>query len=194
MKPILLTVVGTFGSGKDTVGEYLAEKHGFMHVSSSDIVREESRKRYDSIEREYLLKTANELREMHGADILGEMSYKRYADQQDEYPAGVVMTGLRNVQGAKVVKNYGGFIVFVDAPIEIRYERVQARKRDTESEFSLEDFRKGEEKELLAAGKNHPNLLAVKEIADYHLMNDRTLEDFEHQIEDLLTSVKYEVQ
>lgn len=191
-QPLIFSVVGTFGSGKDTVGEYLAEQHGLLHVSSSDIVREESMKQHNSIERHFLLQTANDLRRLHGPRILAKMSFDRYLKTKDEHPSGAVFTGLRNVEGSNFIKERGGHIVFVDAPIETRYQRVQSRKRDKESTLTLDDFRKGEEREL-NAGPNEPNLLAVKDIATFHLMNNGTLEEFEEQIEAMLQTIQSEV-
>lgn len=191
-KPLIFVVVGTFGSGKDTVGEHLSQKHGMIHISSSDIVRAEAQKRYGSIERHVLLQTANELRTMHGPHVLGQMSYDRMLEAGDAASKGVVISGLRNVDGVQYIKDRGGHVVYVDAPIEVRYERMQARQRDAESTLTLEEFQKNEEKELESGGPNQPNILAIKDIADFHLMNDTSLEAFAEQIEAMLETVRVE--
>lgn len=39
-KPIIIGLAGKAGSGKDTVGEYLANKHGFITIAFADALKE----------------------------------------------------------------------------------------------------------------------------------------------------------
>lgn len=185
---LIFGIAGTFASGQDSVGKYLAEKHGFLYASTSDLVREEARKRYGSVERPVLVRTATELRKEQGGGVLAELALQKF--NNDSYP-GVAITGVRSLGEAKAVKQAGGIIFFCDAPIEVRYERMKARGRDAEVNVTLEEFKQREEIEAKAGDTDADfNREAIRRLADYHISNEGTLDEFHAKIEDLLTKVR----
>jgi dephospho-CoA kinase len=129
----IIGLTGTFAGGKDTLAKYLRDEFGYNHASTSDIVRKFAKEKYGSIERPILNKTATELRHTRGAGILAELAL------EEKKP--LIVSGIRSLGEAKVVKAAGGIIVFVDASLEIRYARMQARQRDSEAKVTLEDFK-----------------------------------------------------
>jgi len=192
---LILGVAGTFGSGKDTVGEYLANNYGVFHVSTSDILREESMRRHDSIERALLLDTGNDLRAQRGGGVLADMAFQKYQKVASEHQGGVVISAIRAKGEVDFIRGQGGMILFVDAPAHIRYDRVKDRKRDSEAGFTFAEFKAGEEKELAGSNSDaRPNIMGIKEIADYHLVNEGSLEDFENQIKAVVTTLRRELQ
>lgn len=169
--PELIGVSGTFGSGKDVLAELLEREYEFTHVSTSDLVREEAMRRYGQIERPILRKTAEECRQQNGAGYFVQLGLDR--------PRPLVFSGIRSLGEMKAIKQAGGVMVFIDAPLEVRYERMVGRARDDESKISLAEFKEREEKELYSGPSDADfNIRAIGEQADIVLDNSATLELF----------------
>jgi hypothetical protein len=147
------------------------------------MVRAEALKAEGSIERPVLHSVANRLRQEKGAGIFAEMAISLFQAKQaerDDY-RGLVVSGLRSLGEAKAIVAAGGKIVFVDASIELRYQRMVGRKRDSEVHLSLEEFIAQEAKELevgSAPSDADFNLLGIKSMSDAVIMNDSTLDIF----------------
>jgi dephospho-CoA kinase len=101
------------------------------------------------------------------------MALDKYRAQAEKYK-GVVISGIRSIGEVENIVAAGGTMIFVDAPVEIRYERMINRQRDSESQLSLEEFRAGEAAEMTAANthdKTVQNLEAIRQMATVHLFN-----------------------
>lgn len=171
----LVGVAGTFASGKDTVAEFLVQEYGFCHASTSDIVRKIAREKYGSVERPVLAKTATELRYSHGAGALVLEALKE--------PRPLVVTGIRTLGEAKILKAAGGVMMFIDAPVEMRYSRVKSRARDSEAELTLEQFQANEAGELYGGPNDEDfNIRGVGEMSDVQVANTGSLEDYKQAV------------
>jgi len=167
----LIGISGTLASGKDTVADYLVKDFGFTHVSTGDMVRKVAEEKYGSIERPILQKTATEMRYKNGAGALVSEALK------EKCP--LVITGIRSLGEAKALKVAGGVLLFVDAPIEVRYERVKSRARDNEMKLSLDGFRANEEKELYSGPNDEDfNIRGVGKMADILIENVLPLDEY----------------
>src|ERR1043166_4872159 len=103
----LIGVAGTNGSGKDTVGQMLAQKHGWMFISVSEFLREEARKRGLPIEREVLRSISTEWRRKYGLSVLTDRAVKLFEDSNNKYK-GLAVAPMRNPGEAQKVKDLGG--------------------------------------------------------------------------------------
>lgn len=175
----IIGIAGTLGSGKDTIADYLADNEGFVHVSTGDLVREESKKRHNSVERNpYLQETATYLRRTFGGDVLIKRGLDRI-ERDDLKHDGVVFTGIRSLGEARGIKELGGQLIYIDAPIEIRYERVKKRLRDKEADVSLRQFKQNELNEQTKSDDEAEfNIYKIKNEADIVIHNDSDLETF----------------
>ena len=175
---MIIGLSGTLSSGKDTLADHLQEKFGLMHISTGDIVREIAQSQRGSVERPVLYDVGNELRHSYGGGVLVDRALDRYQNSIRTY-AGAVITGIRSLAEAKAIKEKGGTIVFVNAPLELRFSRMQSRHRDGEARITLEAFKQREQKEL-ASGLSDAdfNITQIGQIADIHLQNNASLEDF----------------
>lgn len=173
----IIGIAGTHASGKDSLARYLVGKYHFLHVSTGDIVREEAMSKHGSIERPVLYKTANEIRATRGHGALGRMAKERYDSVKHKYPSGLIVSGFRALAEAEAVKDAGGIVLYVDAPERIRYERLVGRARAEEGTLAFEDFK---EREAAENGGVDPafDITAIKDIADYILVNDASPEEF----------------
>ena len=173
VRPTIIGLAGTFASGKDTLANYLVEKYGYLHISTADMVRGEAMKRYGSIERPILHKTATAVRQTEGAGAFAQ----RALDEAAGRP--VIISGIRSLGERDVLRKQGALIVFVDAPVEVRYERMRSRQRDQETQLSLDEFRANEQREWY--GGDDPadfNVRGIKAEADVVLENVMPLDDF----------------
>lgn len=184
---MIVGLSGTFASGKDTLAHYLVQKYNFLHVSTGDMVRAVAEAEYGSTERSVLFKTANELREKRGPGVLAELAIDKLADAGGQYQH-LIISGVRSLGEVEAIKKAGGTIVFVDAPMEIRYQRIQARHRASEEKLTFEEFKASEEAEELAVHDNPyvQDITGVKELADMILLNDNDTEAFFAQAEQKL--------
>ena len=173
-RPQLIGLAGTFSAGKDTVAKALVRDFDYNHVSTSEMVRKYARERYGSIERPILFRAAQELRQEQGAAALVLEAIK------EDYP--LVVSGLRSLGEAKAIKDNDGVLIFVDAPIEVRYDRMKLRTRDDETKLSLEEFELGEQKEWYGGpAETDFNLRDIKAMADIVIDSSAPIDDFIQQ-------------
>lgn len=173
---MIIGLVGQPSSGKDTVVEFLIKKHGFKHVSSGDIIRKFiAENNLGEPTRELMQKTGNELRTKHGGEVLVQMALKENVER-------LAISGLRAIPEIEAVKNAGGEIWAVEAPIESRYQWALARGRVGE-DVSFEEFKRIELAEAKNTDKNAQNVEEVVKMADKRIVNDGTVEELESKVD-----------
>ncbi len=183
---VLLGISGTDGAGKGTVVDYLVTHHGFTHYSSRSIILEEIQKQGLPETRSQMRLTANELRARYGNDFLVTEALKKIT------AAGVtkaIVESIRAVAEAETLKQVGGVLLAVDADQAIRFERVQARRSETD-QVTFEQFVEQE-----ALEKNDPDphgmqKARVMEMADYTIMNSGSIAELETAIETFVATLK----
>ncbi|OGL36507.1 hypothetical protein A3E49_02005 [Candidatus Saccharibacteria bacterium RIFCSPHIGHO2_12_FULL_49_19] len=186
----LIGISGTNGSGKDTVGDMLAERHNWLFVSVSDFLREEARRRNLPIERKHLSSISAEWRRKHGHGVLTERAARLFKEKATKHD-GLAVVPMRHPGEAAKVKELGGIIVWVDADPKVRYKRVTGRGRSTEDVKTYEQFLAEEEAEMHHSGDEATlSMSKVKEMADISLVNNGDdIEAFKNEAEKALESV-----
>ncbi len=187
---------GTFASGKGTAIEFLAKKYGAQAYSLSDEVREECRTRGLSVERPNLVKVGNEMREMHGAGYFA----RKVADKIKEdakYPNSLFLVDSIRLPGEveALREEFGGNfkLVAVDAPIEVRYERIKRRARAGEHLLSFAEFKKSEGIEN-SRTRWEQNISGAMAMADCTVVNDSTPRELEKKAAAILHQFCYSEQ
>ena len=187
----LIGLSGTNGSGKDTVGQILAEHYNFLFVSMTDMLREEARARNVDTTREVLRTISAEWRRESGLGVLVDKSIVYYEKMGgDQKYAGLVIASLRNPGENDRVHELGGEVVWIDADPKIRYERLKSRMRADDPQ-TYEDFLKNDESEMHRSGDEATLSMAdVKEKADKIFLNEQNdIESLRLRIEKGLLAV-----
>ncbi len=176
-KARFIGLTGTNGSGKGEAAAYLKKK-GYDYFSLSDLIRENLQKNGKELTRNNLIEKGNELRSTHGPDILARMARKKVKGK-------AVIDSIRNPFEVEYLRKDKEFILLaIDAPVELRYERVKKRGRQ-ESAASLQEFIKKEEEEMTGSEIGQ-QLRRCMKMADFIIVNDGTLEDFQLKLEETL--------
>ncbi len=180
----LFGISGTNGSGKDTVGQMLAERHNYLFVSGSDILRAEASKRGLPVEREVLRTISAEWRRESGLGVLIDKAVAVFDAEPGKY-SGLVVASLRNPGEVVRVHELGGQVIWVDADPKTRYDRIFSRQRTDEDNKTFEQFLQEEQDEMEHSGDAATlNMLGVKTGADIFLANDGdSIEDFMNEAE-----------
>jgi dephospho-CoA kinase len=171
----ILGIAGTNGSGKDTVGHILAEKHGYLFISVTELLRTEARRRELPVEREVLRTISAEWRRELGLGVLVDKAIAEYDLVQSQYK-GLVMASLRNPGEADRVHDFGGSVIWLDADPRIRYDRIQtnavSRDRAEEDNKTFEQFQEEEAAEMHSGGDAATlDGSAVKGLSDIFIVN-----------------------
>jgi len=189
----IIGIGGTNGSGKDTVGQTLAERHNWLFVSISDILRDELNHRGQPIERKNLRHLSAEWRRELGLGALIDKALEAFRRQEELHNlGGLAIASLRNYGEADRVHELGGKVIWVDADPEVRYKRISARVRSDEDRKTYEEFLKDEQAEMqhFEGDKATLNLQGVKERTDIVIENSGSdIEAFKDEAEKALKSV-----
>ncbi len=170
-------LTGTNGSGKGKAAAYFKKK-GYSYFSLSDLIREELQKNGKELTRDNLIEKGNELRDTHGPAMLAQQARKKVKGK-------AVIDSIRNPFEVEYLRKDKEFILLaIDAPVELRYERVKKRGRK-ESASTLQEFIKKEEEEMTGSEKGQ-QLRRCMKMADFVIFNDGTLEDFQLKLEEML--------
>lgn len=180
---MIIGLSGTLGAGKDTVAQYLVQK-GFQHLSLSDFVREEARRRKIGLDRDSLRELANIMVEKSGGEILAKIAMSRKKKKD------LVLSSIRRIPEIDYLhKNKDFILIFVDAPIIIRYRRLRQRARVGDDTMSFKDFKAQEKLEM--SGKSTQRLDLCKKKADVLIDNSQTEKHLFKQIDKIITKEAY---
>ncbi|MGD9347340.1 MAG: AAA family ATPase [Candidatus Aminicenantes bacterium] len=177
LKHKLIGLTGTNGSGKGEAADFF-KNHGYAYFSLSDIIRSALIEEGRALSRDNMIQKGNELRSEHGADVLARRV-------MDHVRGSAVIDSIRNPGEVGYFRRQESFILLaIDAPVDIRYERVKQRGRD-ESASSLQEFISKEEEEMTQSEKGQ-QLQECMHMADYRVTNEGSLDDFCKKLERFL--------
>lgn len=182
---MLIGVTGYIGAGKDVVVDYLKTK-GFKHISLSDILRKELKARKKTVTRAHLIELGNAIRTTHGPGALAQLALLHINEQENW-----VISSIGTVGEVEVLqKNEQFHLVFVDAPLKTRYQRVKKRSREQELARNFSEFKKTHLKEATGGGAHYRAFDNVKKIADAIINNDGTLAALNRKVDKALYDFK----
>src|SRR3989344_5991426 len=167
---MIIGLVGTIASGKGEVASYL-KSMGFEYYSFSDILREEAEKRGLQQTREGLQKLGNALRrEFNNEGILAKRLLAKIKTKK------AALDGVRNlVELAELRKANSFYLIAIDAPQKLRFERMQKRKRKGDP-AAFEDFKKIDDAENKGISKGQEINACIAE-ADFKISNTGTIDE-----------------
>ena len=175
---MIIGVAGRNGAGKGELVQFL-EARSFTAHSLSDVIRQELALRGLPETRERMIEVGQELRRRSGPGALAQKLVKQLRPDRN-----YAIDSIRHPVEVEILRHCGQtfHLVWVDAKLETRFERMRLRGRsgDPKTVAELERL------ESLERGSDDPNaqqLDAVEAEADYRIANDDTLEAFQKQIE-----------
>jgi cytidylate kinase len=191
--PKIIGISGTNGAGKDSLGQMLAEEHGWLFVSVTDILRDGLHQRGVPIERENLRNLSAEWRRESGLGILIDKAVEQFEAQKNDYK-GLAIASLRNPGEANRVHELGGKVVWLDGDSKVRYERIHSRQRSTEDQKTFEQWLAEEQAEMQHSGDEATlSMAGVKAKADIFIKNDdNDIEAFKTKAEKALKLGAYD--
>ncbi|MCG8591015.1 MAG: deaminase [Proteobacteria bacterium] len=178
---MLIGVSGPNGAGKGEVVRYLEERSFSAH-SLSDTLREELRRRGLPESRERMIELGNEWRAANGPGALAERLVAELAPDRN-----YVVDSIRHPAEVEALRRgrRDFHLLWVDADIALRFERLRARGRPGDPN-TLAELRELEGRELGSADPAAQQLLAVKERADFRVENAGSREDLHAAVQQLL--------
>lgn len=167
---MIIGITGHPGSGKDAAAEYFVS-HGFRLMSGGDFVREIMRKEGLPTDREHVHEFFKKMRSIHGNVYPAHEIVKNIT-------GNTVTSGIRNMAEVNIFRKEFGkdfILLAIDAPLEMRYERVRNRSREGD-DISFELFKEQEDRERNMDSGTHEvdNVIAA---ADAAILNTGTKEE-----------------
>jgi dCMP deaminase len=178
---MILGVSGLNGAGKGEVVRFLTER-SFYPLSLSDVIREELARQGLSETRERMIETGNALRHAEGEGALAERLARKLAPDRNyvidsvRHPAEVAALRARTSRFK---------LVWVDADAKVRFARVRSRGRPGDP-TTPEELARLEARELESRDPAAQQLLAVRELADFRVRNDGSLETLRQALHEIL--------
>jgi len=187
----VLGFVGFFGAGKGTAIQLISELTGAPAFSTSHEVAEECERRGLPTDRPTKVEVANDVRRKFGP---GEFA-RRVVEKINALPSGTklaLVDSLRTQGEIDVLREAfgGGFeLIYVEAGVKVRYERILKRHRDKGDELSFEEFVLSEEKENKPDAKPfEQNIGMVAHGADAVVLNDGQVGEMRENLKAFLRS------
>ncbi len=177
---MIIGLTGTNGAGKTVTAEYLKSRSFHFH-SLSDEIREELARQGKEATRANLIEAGNQLRGEHGPAVLAERIKAKLRPDWN-----FVIDSIRNPYEVRALRSARDFrLLKVDAPVELRYERVR-RRGGPRTPASFEEFVELERREMESDNPANQQLLATYELADLTVWNDGAIEDLHLRLDQTL--------
>jgi dCMP deaminase len=174
---MIFGVAGPNGAGKGEIVAYLAAR-SFSTFSLSDVIRGELARRGLEETRELLIQVGRELRGQGGPGVLAERAVEVLDDNRN-----YAIDSIRHPAEVEVLRSCGHpfKLIWVDADIGLRFDRLHRRGRKGDPQ-TLEHLRTLEGMELGSDDPVAQQLLAVKALADFEVLNEGDLDSLYRQI------------
>lgn len=183
----LLAIVGMSGSGKSIAIDYLASQ-GFPKIYFGGMIYQEMEKRGIERTSDGLSEKAfrEKIRLEEGKDWV---VHQAIAEIKNLIAAGqkrIVLDGVYSWTEYKTLKHeFPGAltVIAVVTPKQLRYDRIAKRP---ERPFDAQAIRERDYSEIENLEKGGPIAMA-----DYYIINDQSVTDFEHQLQSILNTINF---
>jgi dephospho-CoA kinase len=176
---MIIGIAGSFAAGKGTVVDYLKEK-GFAHYQAREFITEEILRQGLPVNRDSMIKVANDLRALHGPVYIIESLYAKAIQGGTD----AIIESIREVAGVRFIKEQGGVVLGVDAEPHLRYERGSATDAVT--------FEKWQAQEKAESNPNDPtkqDIFGALKESDFIITNNGTVEELRAQVDTFLSAI-----
>jgi dephospho-CoA kinase len=175
---MIIGVAGRNGAGKGEFVDFLKAR-SFTVYSLSDAIRDELAVRDLSETRERMIEVGQEMRRQSGPGALAQRLMKRLQPDRN-----YAIDSIRHPVEVEILRHCGQdfHLVWIDAKLETRFERIRERGRSGDPE-SIAELEALEARERGSDDPNAQQLDRVQDEANFRLANDGTLESFQAQIE-----------
>jgi len=180
---MIIGLTGRIAAGKGQIVNYLLEK-GFSYTTISNLVREEAAKRGIGITRENLQNLGNEVRKEEGANAWIKRLVSNIKENE-EY----IVDGIRNsAEVEELRKQRYFFLISVDAPQKIRFERMLKRAKPSDPK-TWDDFLSIDKRDFGEENPNGQQVGKCMKLADFTIVNDGSLEYLNNQIDGIYNKI-----
>jgi dephospho-CoA kinase len=185
----VIGLCGLNGGGKGVVASLLKNR-GYISYSTSDILREELFKSgVESITRYDLIAHGKKMRLMYGSDVFARKVIERiYVEEgasfakRDHLRGNYVIESIRTPGEVNFLRTIPNFVLWsVDADARLRFERLKARRRESDSQ-TFEDFMRIEQLHNVQEEMGLQDMKTVA-LADQHLVNQGSVDDLSKEID-----------
>lgn len=178
---MIIGLVGEKLAGKDTVANYLVEKYEASHFRFTHILDEILETLNLPISRQNEIDLGLGLRKVFGEHVLVDALGKR---AKEAWTSLIVVNGIR-MDEMEVVKQWpDAIIVYVTAPLQIRFDRYQKRREKADdAQLNFEQFTKAEQ------GPTEARIPELGSKADYRIDNVGSLEELYKKFDDLIKNL-----
>lgn len=180
---MIIGIVGTINSGKDTVGDLIKQKTGWPTYSLPDEMRLVARERGLPLDNETLNTISVEHKQKYGMGYWAQRGVEKFRGQN------LIVTSLRNAGELAPLRDTGQlYLIGVDAPVEVRYQRSLARGRAGEGTKTLDEFTEYD----LFTRQGPPEAQRIDDLmadADIVIQNTGTLEELEQKVDAILGDI-----
>src|SRR3989338_4227048 len=179
---MIIGLTGTIGAGKSLAALYIKSK-GVEHLTYSNVIREEAKKRGIEPTRNNLQWLGNQMRKEAGdSGILSKVLLDKIKTDK------ALLDGIRNLKEFEYLRQREDFfLVGIDAEQKIRFKRLKSRAREGDPK-TFSDFKIIDDKENLGneSGQEIRKCL-VK--ADFIVLNNTSEQDMWIKIDVILENI-----
>ena len=179
MAKIILGLVGSMASGKETVKKYLAENYKAKDCKFSSPLRDVLDRIVVSVSRENMQNLSTILRANFGENLLAKIIANDASKLEAEI---VVIDGVRRPTDIEhLIKLPNFFLIKIDSDPKTRYERmIKRNENEGDDKKTFEQFMKDHEAEADSL------IPKVMESAQYSIDNSGNFEDLYKQIDEII--------
>lgn len=180
MNKEVIGIIGTIGSGKDAAGDYISGKLDIPSFQISSPLKKICVETGIEPTRENLIALGTKLAYEHGDGYLAEYIIQHMPDR-------AIITGMRQLGQVAVLKSLSRLtLISIDANPSILFERVKNNNKLGEAN-TIDEFICREKAEN--STPNAQRLFECMKLADYHLLNEGSLEDLYAKLDKILALV-----
>jgi dephospho-CoA kinase len=182
MPKLIIGLVGSIASGKETAKKYICQKYDAKSYKFSSVLRDILKRLYLPVNRKNLQNISFDLRKRFGEDILAKTIAE---DVKKDNSSIIVIDGARRLEDIRYLKPLPEFkLISITADIKIRYQRLLQRNENTDDkQKTFAEFQKDCNQE---AEKEIPKVTAA---SDYRINNNHDFNRLYQQIEEIISKI-----
>lgn len=175
---LVIGVAGSMGAGKTLVCDHLKKTRSASQYRFSQILMDILARLHLPDTRENLQTLGTSLRKEFGADVI--VNALRH-DLEEDSSKIVTIDGVRFANEVKMIRQFpNNLVIFIEAPVEVRYERCVARGEKGEAGITFAQFIASEKKET------EKYAAEIRALSDHVMDNSGTKEELYRKIDKII--------